>query len=161
MTRRLHLIVLLSIGMVPVLVAQGIPPGGPRAAERIEQLKKVRMIEALDLTEDQSIRFFARLHEHEKEKQALLDDKTATLDKLERLIRNDADDEEYNELFPLIAQSDAEITKSDTRFFESLDDLLSESQRAKYLLFGRQFHRELQDALKFMHRRRQGSDSPF
>lgn len=157
MTRRLTLLLLFVTGMAPVLVAQGIPPpDGPRAAGRIEQLRKVRMIEALDLTEEQSIRFFARLHEHEKAKQALMDEKSATLDKLERLIRNDADDKEYRGLFPLIGEADAEIMESDNRFFEGLSDLLSESQRAKYLLFGRQFHRELQDALRFMHRRQEG-----
>lgn len=150
------ILVLLMIVLPAVTLGQGLNTAGPRATERIEQLKKVRMIEALDLTEDQSIRFFARLHEHEKEKQSLIDARSAVLDKLERLVRNNADGDEYLGLFSSFQEADSEVQRVESRFFGELAGLLSESQRAKYLLFSRQFHRELQDALQFMHRRRQG-----
>ena len=42
------------------------PGPGPRPYERVEQWKKVRMIEMLDLNEEQSVRFFARMNDHQK-----------------------------------------------------------------------------------------------
>ena len=61
-------VVLLAASMVQ---AQPWRLGGPRPGARIEELRKVRLIEMLDLKEDQSVRFFARLHDHESAMQDL------------------------------------------------------------------------------------------
>jgi hypothetical protein len=137
-------------------IATAQPSAGekPLAMERIEQLKKVRMIEALDLTEDQSVRFFARLNEHNKSKEELHRERMTALDKLERLIRNEAGNDEYRQTFSDIAAIDQETRDLDTAFFDGLADILSEEQRGKLLLFERQFHRELQDALRAVQRKR-------
>lgn len=142
------------------VAAQPMRGEGPLAMERIEQLKKVRMIEALDLTEDQSIRFFARLNEQNKVKEDLHQRKMAALDKLERLVRNEVDDDEYRKIFPEVTEIDKEIQAHDERFFAGLTNILSEDQRARYLLFERQFQRELQDALQTIQRRRHGPGGP-
>ncbi len=139
------------------LAAQPFRGEGPLAMERIEQLKKVRMIEALDLTEDQAVRFFSRLHEHDKAKEDLHQQRMAALDKLERMVRNDVKEEEYGRMFPEVNSLDQEMQDLDRRFFDGLNDILSEEQRAKLILFERQFHRELQDALMTIQRRRHGS----
>jgi molybdopterin converting factor small subunit len=128
--------------------------------ERIEQLKKVRMIEALDLTEDQSVRFFARLHEHNKAKEDLHQRKMTTLDKLERMLRNEVGEDELRTTFPEVKDLDQEMLALDAQFFDGLSDILSEDQRARLLLFERQFQRELQDALQTIQRRRHGPGSP-
>lgn len=133
---------------------------GPLAVERIEQLKKVRMIEALDLTEDQSVRFFARLNENNKAKEDLHQRKMAALDKLERMVRNEVDSDEYRKVFPEVTERDKDIQALDARFFDGLGDILSEDQRARFLLFDRQFHRELQDALQTIQRRRHAPGEP-
>jgi len=156
MLRSITVVALFSLYSSVSLYAQSSPPGGPRAVERIEQLRKVRMIEALDLAEEQSVRFFSRLHEHEKASQELGERKSAVLDRLERLVRNRGDAGEYHSLFASVHEADEEIQAEDERFFAGLGDILSEEQQAKFLLFGRQFRRELQDALELMHRRRGG-----
>ena len=155
MRRFLVMTLMVLLAALPA-VSQPRPGEGPRAVERIEQLKKVRMIEALDLSEEQSIRFFARLNEHDKRNQDLMDERSAILDRLERLVRNEADDEEYRGLFSEVSEVDRRVVEEEAKFFDGLSEILSESQRARYLLFGRQFRRELQDALQFMHQRRGG-----
>jgi hypothetical protein len=47
-------------------VAQPGRPFDMRPFEKVDQLRKVRMIEVLGLKEEQSVRFFARLNEFEK-----------------------------------------------------------------------------------------------
>ncbi|MBP1655336.1 MAG: hypothetical protein H6Q28_1892, partial [Bacteroidetes bacterium] len=86
MVRYLGIIAALVLGLAGVWAQPlGGPPG--RASERIEQWKKIRLIEMLDMKEDVSVRFFARMNDHEKAKRDLFKERDATLDRLERLIR--------------------------------------------------------------------------
>ncbi len=125
-----------------------------RPFERIEHFKKVRLIEILDMKEEQSVRFFARLNEHESTKRDLVKEKMETLDKIDRLVRNHADDKEFAEQFVAVASVNAKISQEDGRFFDSLSDILSAEQRGKYLLFERHFERELREAMRDVQRRR-------
>src|SRR5262245_34795995 len=98
MKRHLTMIVISVFCMLPEGYSQ--PSRAENILDRIQQLRKVRMIEMLDLTEEQSVRFFARLHELEKATGALQDEKAIALDKIDRLLRNRADSSEFAEVFP-------------------------------------------------------------
>lgn len=146
-------VALLLCGMDPIFAQPlGVPREG-RSMERVEQLKKVRLVEMLNLSEEQSIRFFARLNEHENLVRDLRKDKMDLLDKIERLVRNDSDGKEYEKLFPGILAIDGRIVEEQQKFFVSLSDLISVEQRGKFLLFERQFHRELREAMRESRRR--------
>ncbi|MBI4534687.1 MAG: hypothetical protein HY708_00315 [Ignavibacteriae bacterium] len=147
-------VVVLMFVAVMFASAQPGRMGDRRPFERIEHLKKVRLIEMLDMNEEQSVRFFARLNEHETLKRDLMREKSEILDKIERLVRNRADDNEYEKFFPDILRINSRIADADQKFFEGLSDLLSAEQRGKYLLFERQFERELREALRDVQRRR-------
>ncbi len=160
MTRRSFVSTVLFFVGPAFTFAQPVTGEEPLAVERIEQLRKVRMIEALDLSEHQAVRFFARLNEHNKAKEDLQERRTASLDKLERMVRNEAGSDELRNTFAEMTGIDQEIHGLDAKFFSGLPDILSEEQRAKLLLFERQFHRELLDALQAIQRRRYGPDHP-
>jgi hypothetical protein len=134
------------------------PPQGPRNMERIERLKKVRLVEMLDLKEEQSVRFFARLNEHEDAMRALGREKMDLLDRIERLVRNEAEAKEFEAMFPQMAAIEERIGAERKKFFDGLTDLLSAEQRGKLLLFERQFERELREAMKEVRERRRGGD---
>lgn len=108
----------------------------------------------LDLKEDQSVRFFARLNDHEKTKRGLIQQKMDDLDKIERLVRNHAEAKEFESLFPEVMATNQKIVQEDEKFFNSLTDILSVEQQAKYLLFERQFERELREAMRDIQHRR-------
>jgi hypothetical protein len=128
---------------------------GSRPYERVEQWKKLRMIEMLDLNEEQSIRFFARLNEHEKQKKELMQKKGDALDKIDRLVRIEADDEEFEEVFEEIGTVNRDLVQVENGFFQSLQDILTTEQRGKLLLFERHFDRQLRNAVRELHRRRE------
>ena len=134
--------------------AQPFQPDDRRPFERIEHFKKVRLIEMLDMKEEQSVRFFARLNEHDNAKRDLMKEKMDVLDKIERLVRNHADEKEFEKLFPDVTAMNEKIVEEDQRFFSSLPDVLSAEQRGKYLLFERQFERELREAMRDIQGRR-------
>ncbi len=150
------LIVFVLIAMcVGSLPAQ--PRGGPDPAhlERIERFKRMRLVEMLDLNEEQSIRFFPRLNEYENTRREIKKQKDEILDKIDRLIRNSVSDQkEYEKLFVEVEAIDRKMGEEKLRFFNSLSDLLSIQQRAKLVLFERRFEAELRDAVREVQKRR-------
>ena len=164
----MHLLKCFSIAVLlvfpPLLRAQPGPPEerheGQRGFERIEQLKKIRLIEILDMKEEPSVRFMARMTEHDSTRRKLVKERGEALDRLERLVRNEAEAREYQKGFDEISSLDARIQDEQKRFFASLTDILTPIQRAKLLLFERRFERELREAMREAQRRRHGSDSP-
>ena len=148
--------VLLLFPMVMTLStvrAQPFEREGP-PFERIERFKKVRLIEMLDMKEEQSVRFLARLNEHDSAKRELVKAKMDLLDKIERLVRNHADEKEFEKLFPDVTAANRMILEEDEKFSASLSDILTTEQRGKYLLFERHFEQELREAMKEVQKRR-------
>jgi len=133
---------------------QSEPQGGDRPSDRIENLRKVRLVEILELKEDQSVRFLARMNEHDAARRNLIKERGDALDRLERLIRNKADDSEYEKAFADVAAVDDRISAERKGFFSGLADILTPTQRAKMLIFERRFERELREAMREAQRRR-------
>jgi hypothetical protein len=149
-------LVLVMVMLVASAGAWAQPLGGPpgRGVERIEQWKKIRLIEMLDMKEDVSVRFFARMNEHDKAKRDLLKERGEVMDRLERLIRVGAPAGEYEKAFADITDLDARIGASDRDFLNGLSDILTIEQRAKLVLFERRFEGELREAMREQFRRR-------
>ena len=152
------------LGVVCVLViafagAWAQPLGGPpgRGMERIEQWKKIRLIEMLDMKEDVSVRFFARMNDHEKQKRELIKERGEILDRLERLIRVGAPAADFEKAFADMADVDGRIAAGDRDFLNSLSDILTIEQRAELVLFERRFEGELREAMREQFRRRHTS----
>jgi len=158
MRRRTIFVGMLCFCFTPFLLAQPFHMGDQRPSEKLEQFKKVRLIELLDMKEEQSVRFFARLNEHENTKRGLMKEKMDLLDRVEKLIRNDADEQEFEKVFPDVAAANARMQQEDQKFFEGLKDILSAKQRGKFLLFERHFERELREAMREIQKRRRQSE---
>lgn len=133
--------------IVHVYAQPGLPMDG-QGRERIERFRKMRMIELLDLKEEQSVRFIARLNEFENVRRDLAKQRDDILDKLDRLVRNNAEEKEIEKTFVEVETVSRKIGDERLRFFNGLSDLLSVQQRAKLLLFERRFESELRDAVR-------------
>ena len=145
----------LTILISGLAMAQPFGPPGQHSMERIEHLKKVRLMEMLDLKEEQSVRFFSRLKDHEDAMKAIMHDKMDLLDRLDKLVGSEADTKDMEKLFPEVLAVDDRMAKERAKFFNGLSDILSVQERAKYLLFERQFERELRDAMREVRQRRE------
>jgi len=157
--RQGYLLTALSMLIASMLCAQ---PEGPdrRPMERIEQWRKIRMIEFLDLTEDQSVRFVARLNEHDKQHQDLMKQKGMVLDRIDQLVKNNAEDKEFEKAFGEIRDANAKVAELNDSFFRGLKDILSTSQRGKFLLFERQFEHQMREAMRELSRKRMHGPGP-
>ncbi|MBI5660868.1 MAG: hypothetical protein HZC46_01820 [Ignavibacterium album] len=116
---------------------------------KIEQLEKVKLIEALDLTEEQSVRFFARRNEHRKEIEKLEMRSEELLGNIETLInapgvKNITEQKRLlNEFLDLRVQ----IETKRKQFILSLSDILSFEQIGRLVVFEKKFREEIRKIL--------------
>lgn len=149
-------ICLLFLVVVGVTLSRSQSPADNPQFDRIQRFKKMRMVEMLDLKEEQTVRFFARYNEFENARRELNHQKDETLDKIERLIRIKADAKEYEKYFSEVESINRKTGEEKLKFFNGLSDLITIEQRAKLLLFERRFETELREAMREVQQRRHG-----
>ena len=149
-------ICLLFLVVVGVTLSLSQSPADNPQYDRIQRFKKMRMVEMLDLKEEQTVRFFARYNEFENARRELTRQKDESLDKIERLIRIKADAKEYEKYFSEVEAINRKIGEEKLKFFNGLSDLITIEQRAKLLLFERRFETELREAMREVQQRRRG-----
>lgn len=147
---------LLIFSIVPsVIIAQGMRDRrGPR--EKIEQLEKVKLIDALDMDEQTTLKFFARRNEFRNRMDALNDSLDSIVDVLESDFSG-KNNTNYKELINNYLDIEKKIATEHTRFINSLYDILSIEQVAKLIVFEKRFREEIRHIL---FKGRQGPPGP-
>lgn len=122
--------------------------GNPR--ERIDQLEKIKLIEELNMSEEVSVKFFARRNEF-REKEKKLHER---IDSLSRLIRDKSvnqdvqtSDAEWKKIIEEFISVEKMTRKNKINFVSSLQNLLTPKQMAQFLAFERKFREEVQDII--------------
>ncbi len=134
----------LYVSLPTATVAQ---PYGPREGgrrERIEQLKKMKLIETLNLDEEQAVRFFAKYNKYERLMQDLNRKRNETIDGIHALPKEGAGDPEYDKLIGEVIGTERQIYEAKKQFLEEVKEVLSPKQIGQLIVFERNFWRELQ-----------------
>lgn len=128
--------------VIPVLVsAQGMRDHkGPR--EKIEQLEKIKLIEALDMDEQTTLKFFARRNESRDKIDRLNDSLETITDNLESKISK-GDQSGYKVLVNKYLDIQKQIASEHSQFINSLYDILTNQQVAKLIVFEKRFREEI------------------
>ena len=133
-------------------VAQRVPRGpGP---ERVEQFKKIRMMEVLKLDEETSVRFFLRYEKEQELIRSLTAQRNDIVDQLERLTKTSASDGEYDKSFKELRNVEDQIHEARMKYWDSLSEILTRKQLAEYTVFERNFFRDLRDLMREMQENR-------
>lgn len=117
--------------------------------EKIDQLEKIKMIDALKMDEQTTLKFFARRAEFRDKLKDLMDSENKLLDKIDSLVKNPKDNKNskcrgmLDHYFAL----EQKIFDAKKNFITSLSDILSQEQIAKLLVFQRQFREEVRELL--------------
>ncbi|UCB53423.1 MAG: periplasmic heavy metal sensor [Candidatus Zixiibacteriota bacterium] len=158
-------VILFFLGVLlcaPVkLFAQGPPhhPGGPPASmaerkkirENIETLRMYKLLEALDLTSEQSAEFLPALKEFQDSKRKFHEDRRAFLKELEDALESEENDEKKLEQTLTALESTREEFQAEfTEFLEKARTMLTLQQRARLQLFEERFERRLRDSIRQM-----------
>ncbi|MDH5684416.1 MAG: hypothetical protein OEZ20_08130 [candidate division WOR-3 bacterium] len=127
------------------------PPLQERRAPRelIETLRKVRLIEELKLTEEQSIKFFPRVNEMKEAKQAFNQKRRDLIvelaDLLEKSPKSPKEIEtKLDELFKL----EEDFNKKETALKKEIRKILTPEQEVRLLLFQIRFDQEMREMIR-------------
>jgi hypothetical protein len=119
---------------------------------KLDRFRQMKMIEALDLKEDEAIRFFAKQNIHEKTMQDLMKKRGAAMDALQSSVKDSSNDggKALDKLIDAILATDQEIFKERNRYQDEIRQMLKPQQFAKFLLFERNFGRDIRGAIRNM-----------
>lgn len=124
--------------------AQDMRRGDFPRMHRIEQLERVKLIESLNLSEEQAVRFFARRNDHRREIESLNDKIDQSMEEIDRIINSgDVKESTLKKLNEEILSYREKIESKRKQFILSLNDILTTEQISKLLLFERRFHEEI------------------
>jgi len=138
---------LLLAGMIsfPQLgIAQGFGlEDRPKAKERIEQLKKIRLIDILELDESGAEKFFARYNQYQKKVEESLSNLRQAVSDLENSVRTKTN-KDYSRKSDVVIDKQAELANAVSEKLRALKSILTEEQYAKFIVFESNFAAQLQ-----------------
>jgi hypothetical protein len=136
----------LVFAALPLAAQDG--PDDEEGRRRVEDLRRVKLIEALDLNEEQSVRLLAREKDfREKERQA--QERRKTLFKtLEGKIDEKASDEVLREHILKLHESGLEMQNLRRDYLFSLGDILTMQQIARMVVFEQRFMQEVRSLIQ-------------
>jgi Spy/CpxP family protein refolding chaperone len=157
---------LFFVGAVSAQPRQGQRRGPPWAPEdrmhRVEQFKKIRLMEVLKLKDEESIRFFSRYDKFEDELRGLERERNRIIDDLDSLLKQDGKGEAYQKDFDELVALGQKVADARMRFYNEIRGILTPQQVAKVIVFERDFGKELRDIIQDVRReRRRGSGPPY
>lgn len=139
----------LFLIMIPVFVfAQHPPQMGGKAMERLESYKKVKMLEALKLDEETGLRFISRYNNHRETVRGLEMKRIETIDDLESKMKGNPSDADYQKSFNTLTDLEKEIADVRAKYLVELKEILTNKQIAEYLVFERNFARDIRDIIR-------------
>jgi hypothetical protein len=149
--KRFYMLTIIFISIyfsVSNTIAQDqVPMRGP-AAERIEQYKKIRLMEAVEMSEETSIRFFSRYHAHEDNMRAIAKERNVLIDRLQQLNQSKASDEDIEKVINDIGTNEEKVANERANFLKELKGVISTKQIADFIIFERNFNRNLRDLMR-------------
>ncbi|MBI5476930.1 MAG: hypothetical protein HY964_09380 [Ignavibacteriales bacterium] len=121
--------------------------GGQRP-EKLEKYRKMRMIEYLNLSEDDAIKFFAKHNTLEQAMRDMMVKRDELVDDLEQKIKSNTGISEVTVAAEKIRSIDKEMFDQRQKFQDDIKRTLTPIQFAKFILFERDFGRKVRDAIR-------------
>jgi hypothetical protein len=127
-------------------------PEGKGKPERLDKYRKMRLVEVLNLKEEDAIRFFAKEDTHRENMHKIMHDRDAALDELEKIIKDEKSSPELEKNIALVRESDRQMSAERERYHDELKIFLDPVQFGKFLIFERNFGNRLRDAFDELHK---------
>ncbi|MGB8657356.1 MAG: hypothetical protein WCE90_06170 [Candidatus Zixiibacteriota bacterium] len=140
-------------------LAQGPPSPGDmpehreereRVRENIETLHMWKLLEALDLTSDQSARFLPALKDFQEAKKTFEDRRRELLRQLEADLESKGNEGDLKEALTNLENNRKEFQLEMDKLFERSRAILTLEQQAKFFLFEDKFERRMKETIEQM-----------
>ena len=134
------------------------PDGNRGPDKKIEELEKIKLIDALNMDENTTLKFFARRNKFRSEMKQMGTQADDVLAKINTELDKgkNVDQANLKSLISQLGEIQVNIAKKRGEFVNSLSDILTTEQIAKMLVFEKKFRDEIRRALfheRMKHRR--------
>lgn len=147
--KNLFITLLTIVLLTSISFPQQMKEKGMKNREKLEQLEKIKLIEALDLDEETSIRFFARRNDSKKEIQELEMKAEDIISELEKSFNSENKNQSENQkqLISEMLKTRESIELKRNQFISSIYDILTVEQIGKLIVFEKKFRDEIRQVL--------------
>lgn len=146
---KLSCAVLIILFAVSIVYPQKMRDRMMQKKDKLEQLEKVKLIEALDLNEDVAIKFFSRRNDSRNEIDLLEQKADDLLNEIEKSFNADQKSIEVKQkqmIFDYLSTRES-IDQKRHQFIKSLGDILTTEQICKLIVFEKKFRDEIRSLL--------------
>jgi len=124
------------------------PEPGDRRWDRIEEFKKLKMIEELNLNEDESIKFFSKYKTLNEQFRETEKERRKAIKELEKLLDDPNKTTELSKKIDYIESLEQKMVTNRLSFMSDIKKIITLEKVARYVIFERNFQRELMDIVK-------------
>ncbi len=149
------MLLLFAAVSIPGIAQENQPQGQGRALERVEQFKKIRLMEVLNLDEQTSIKFFTRYNKYQELLRDLRKQQGQVLAQVQALRKSKAADSEYDKLVDQLLKLESQINEAKSKYVDEMKQVLTSKQLVEYLVFEARFQQNLRDLVRDLPRNRQ------
>jgi len=112
--------------------------------EMLETMRIWKMTKVVELTEEQSLKIFPKIHASDKVKEGLGKKKAEILVGLEKLLKEEKPEQaKISEMLNAIEKTESEIRAQEDKLREELKTILSLTQQAKFYIFMKNFEEDV------------------
>ncbi len=166
--KRKTMIVVLALTLVGLTAALSAQPpmsdgphgkrghGGPRdkMSANIENLRMMKMLEAVNPDEKQSEKFVPLVYSFRRDMKEIIEERNAQVDKIKESLKNDTDDNEIKAELGKLRENKSRLDSRIDKFLADCEKILTTKQMARLVIFQERFEREMLESLREF--RRQG-----
>lgn len=129
--------------------------GRKERVDRVERFKQMRLIEELQLGEEEAVRFMAKRKEHEDRMKTLADERSGILDDLEKSIgvnsseapESKPDEAAIEKDLARVFEQDRKLLEERKRYQDEMRKMLPTEKFARMLIFERDFQTQVRNAM--------------
>ncbi len=124
--------------------------GRQRNMKKVEQLEKAKLIDELGMNDELSIKFFNRRREFKEKQRSTIEQIDKVIDEIKILIESKSAEKDLAKVKYLNSERiklESTMQKQRLDYLNSLSDLLSPLQISKYIVFEREFRKEIKEAV--------------
>lgn len=139
----------LLLGLLIMAATTGaFAQDGAKMREKVEQLKRTKLVEILDLNEDASEKFFARYNVYENKVNAAFKEVQQAMNELNARIDRKAAAGEISQQSEIVLQKQNALHSAVDEKLKGMKPYLTEEQYAKFIVFENKFTQKLREILQ-------------
>ncbi|MDA0986969.1 MAG: hypothetical protein O3A55_05140 [Bacteroidetes bacterium] len=121
-----------------------------RMQSRLESYRKVRLMEDLNMSEDQSIQFFSRFNKQRENISEIVRERGKILSKLRNQIKSNSNQTELENSVKQYTDLNNKIIEQEVKFLDELKIVLTPQQVAEYVVFQQDFRDDLKTIMQVL-----------